>query len=172
MKYFKYKSGKSITQQIDNWRSQLKDLSAMNKEIGIMGLYQNHAGKDTFGAPIWDLHRALDGIDSTEIGVAYDIRHATAEGGMSWPLGFRLILPHIQTVYVKDFIWDDDEVKPKNVPLGQGRIDKKFFRMLADANFSGPISLHEEYLDHRKPELVPQHWDAIAEDLKTLKSWL
>lgn len=170
MKYFKYKSGKSITAQIDNWRSQMKDLAAMNREIGITALYQNHAGRDTFGAPIWDLHRALDGIDPTEVGVAYDIRHASAEAGMCWPVGFELILPHVQAVYVKDYEWGD--AKPTNVPLGEGRVDSKFFKMLAKAKFTGPISLHEEYLDHRKPELVPQHWEAIAADLKTLQSWL
>ena len=71
---------------------------------------------------------------------------------------------------MKDFIWG--EAKPTNVPLGKGRVDSKFFQMLAKTNFRGPISLHEEYLDHRKPELVPEHWGAIKGDFQTLKSWL
>lgn len=170
MKYFKYDESKSITGQITEWRSQLKDLAAMNHDLGITGVYQNHAGRNYFGAPIWDLHMALDGIDPTSIGVAYDIRHATVEAGMSWPIGFHLIRPHIQAVYIKDFRWG--KTKSENVPLGDGRVDRKFFRMLADSKFSGPISLHEEYLDHRQPALVPQHWKAISADLKTLKSWL
>lgn len=170
MKYFKYDESQPIIGQIDNWRSRLKDLADMNRGLGITGLYQNHAGRNYFGAPIWDLHRALDGIDPAAVGVAYDIRHATVEAGMSWPIGFHLIRPHIQAVYVKDFIWG--ETNSENVPLGTGRVDAKFFKMLADSGFTGPISLHEEYLDHRKPELVPQHWEAISADLKTLKSWL
>lgn len=170
MKYFKYDESKSITGQINNWRPQLKDLADMNRDLGITGLYQNHAGRNYFGAPIWDLHLALDGIDPTALGVAYDIRHATVEAGMSWPIGFHLIRPHIQAVYVKDFAWG--ETKSENVPLGKGRVDSKFFKMLADSDFTGPISLHEEYLDHKQPELVPQHWEAISADLKTLKSWL
>ena len=44
--------------------------------------------------------------------------------------------------------------------------------MLADIQFAGPISLHEEYLDHKKPELVPEHWAAIKQDLATLDRWL
>jgi sugar phosphate isomerase/epimerase len=170
MKYFKYDENQSITGQIDAWHSQLKDLAAMNRELGVTGLYQNHAGRNYFGAPIWDLHRGLDGIDPAHLGMAYDIRHATVEAGMSWPIGFHLMRPHIQVVYVKDFVWG--ETKSENVPLGEGRVDSKFFKMLADSKFTGPISLHEEYLDHTKPELVPQHWNAITADLKTLKSWL
>lgn len=170
MKYFKYDESKSVTDQIDRWRGQLKDLAAMNRQFGITALYQNHSGRNYFGAGIWDLHLGLKGIDPAEVGMAYDIRHATAEGGMSWPIGFQLIRPHIQAVYIKDFVWG--EKKPTNVPLGEGRVDSKFFRMLAETKFEGPISLHEEYLDHKQPELVPEHWAAIERDLKTLKSWL
>ncbi len=170
MQYFKYDESKSITKQIDEWHRQLRDLAALNKQLGITAVYQNHAGRNYFGAPIWDLHRGLDGIDPIHIGVAYDIRHATAEAGMSWPIGFHLIRPHIQVVYVKDFTWGDK--KPTNVPLGEGRVDSKFFKMLAGTNFRGPISLHEEYLDHTKPNLVPDHWSAIEGDFKALKSWL
>ncbi|APZ96939.1 Xylose isomerase-like TIM barrel [Fuerstiella marisgermanici] len=170
MQYFKYDESKSITKQIDEWRMKMKDLAALNKQLGITAVYQNHAGRNYFGAPIWDLHRGLDGIDPTQVGVAYDIRHATVEAGMSWPIGFHLIRPHIQVVYVKDFTWG--EARPTNVPLGDGRVDSKFFRMLARTDFRGPVSLHEEYIDHRKPELVPEHWEAIRKDLKTLKSWL
>ena len=60
----------------------------------------------------------------------------------------------------------------QNVPLGEGNVNPRFFRMLADSGFTGPISLHEEYLDHRPPELVPQHLAAIEHDFATLKAWL
>ena len=170
MKYFRYDESRPVIGQISNWRAQLKDLAQMNKDLGITAVYQNHAGRNYFGAAIWDLHRALENIEPEHIGVAYDIRHATAEAGMSWPVGFQLIRPHIRVVYVKDFVWG--EKKPTNVPLGEGRVRPEFFTMLAQSGFSGPVSLHEEYLDHRKPELVPEHWSAIANDLKTLKSLL
>lgn len=170
MKYFKYDESKPIIDQISNWQAQMKDLAALNRELGITGVYQNHAGRSYFGASIWDLHRALEGIDPAEVGVAYDIRHAAVEGGTTWPVGFQLIRPHVQVVYVKDFDWGDRQ--PTNVPLGAGRVDATFFKMLAKSDFAGPISLHEEYLDHRQPELVPEHWTAIGKDLQTLKTWL
>ena len=170
MKYFKYDKGLPVKQQLREWKAQMKDLAALNREIGIRGVYQNHAGNGTFGAVLWDLQQVLDGISPEEIGVAFDIRHATVESGMSWPTTFRMIRPHVDTVYVKDFRWDG--ARPKNVPLGEGRVSPTFFKQLRDSGFTGPISLHEEYLDHRKPELVPQHWEAIRKDYQVLTSWL
>lgn len=170
MKYFKYDENRSIPRQLANWKSQIKDLAALNRELGITAVYQNHAGRNYFGAPIWDMAEVLEGIDPTEVGVAYDIRHATVEGGSSWPVSFRRIQPHVRVVYVKDFQWNGDRVN--NVPLGEGLVSKSFFQTLKKLNFTGPISLHEEYLDHRKPELVPDHMAAIGKDMNTLKEWL
>jgi len=171
MKYYKYDLKQSVLAQINQWRPKIKQLAAMNHDFGLTGVYQNHAGINYLGAPLWDLRMALQGIDPNDIGVAYDIRHATAEGGMSWPVTFNMIRPSIDTVYVKDFVWNEAK-KPTNVPLGKGRIDPGFFAMLAGTDFSGPISLHEEYLDHRDPELVPQHLAAIKTDLATLRTML
>jgi sugar phosphate isomerase/epimerase len=170
MKYLGYDLKRSVVEQLDEWRPRFRDLAAMNHDLGIRAVYQNHASGKMLGAALWDLKHVLEGIPVDQIGVAYDIRHATVEGGRSWPITFNAIRPHIDTVYVKDFQWVGKEVE--NVPLGTGQISPKFFKMLADSGFAGPISLHEEYLDHRKPELVPQHLAAIKQDLATLKAWL
>lgn len=170
MKYFRYASDQPISDQIATWHDQLVDLAAMNHDFGITGLYQNHAGVNYMGAAIWDLDQVLDGIAPTDIGMAYDIRHATVEGGTSWPTALRMIRDHIDTVYVKDFVWEGR--KTKNVPLGEGVVSPSFFKMMADTDFRGPISLHEEYLDHKDPELVPQHLAAIKKDLATLKKMM
>lgn len=170
MKYFKYDENRSIRKQLSNWKSQIVDLAAMNRELGITAVYQNHAGRNYFGAPIWDMAEVLEGVDPAEVGVAYDIRHATVEGGNSWPISFRLIQPHVKVVYVKDYEWQGAKVA--NVPLGDGLVSKNFFKTLKDLKFDGPISLHEEYLDHRKPELVPDHLEAMKKDLGVLNQWL
>ena len=142
----------------------------MNHELGIQAVYQNHASGKILGAALWDLKHVLEGIAVDRIGVAYDIRHATVEGGTSWPTTFRMIRDHIDTVYVKDFVWDGTKIR--NVPLGEGRVDKNFFKLLAASDFAGPISLHEEYLDHKDPALVPQHLAAIKKDFKTLNEMM
>lgn len=170
MKYFRYDAKTSVADQIANWHDKLVDLAAINHDFGVTGVYQNHAGSRYMGAAIWDLDRVLEGISPADIAMAYDIRHATVEGGTSWPITFRMIRDHIDTVYVKDFVWKGRKVE--NVPLGEGLIDPSFFKMLAESGFDGPISLHEEYLDHRDPELVPQHLAAIKRDLRVLKEMM
>lgn len=170
MKYFHYDLRRPILEQHAEWRPMLRELAAFNRELGIKAVYQNHAGNRQMGAALWDLAELLRDISVDEIGVAYDIRHAAIEGGLSWPITFHRIRPHIDTVYVKDAVWENR--RPKNVPLGTGIVSEKFFEMLRQSEFNGPISLHEEYLDHRQPELVLQHLHAIERDLATLRKWL
>lgn len=172
MKYFKYDLQKSVTEQVEAWRPMIRDLAALNHDYGIQGLYQNHSGRDYMGAALWDLRIALQGIPNEDIGVAYDIRHAIAEAGMAWQATLNMIRPSIETIYVKDFVWQSGQSRPVNVPLGEGRVDPKFMKVVRRDAFTGPISLHEEYLDHRDPALVPKHLEAIRKDVATLRSWL
>lgn len=170
MKYLHYDLSRPVMDQLKEWRPRFRDLAALNGELGIQGLYQNHAGSKNLGGSLWDVRHVLEGISPQQLGVAYDIRHATVEGGTSWPVSFNMIRPHIQCVYVKDFRWG--ETKPQNVPLGEGRISADFFSLLKKSKYTGPISLHEEYLDHKDPKLVQQHVAAIKQDLAKLRSWL
>lgn len=170
MRYFRYERGKDLRPQIDRWRGQMKDLAAMNHEFGIQGLYQNHADFRMFGGPIWDLHSAIADIDPDHLGVAFDLRHATVEGGYSWQLAWELIQDHVRALYVKDFAWRDG--KTVNLPLGEGQTSSEFYRSLSDAMKRLPISLHEEYLDHRRPDLVEKHLEFFAKDYATLRGWL
>ncbi|MFV2069287.1 MAG: sugar phosphate isomerase/epimerase family protein [Pirellulales bacterium] len=170
MKYFRYDRDRPITRQLQEIRPRMKSLAALNRELGITALYHNHSGSRYVGSMLWDVHGLLEGIPPSEIGLAYDIRHAVVEAGLSWPIGFRLVRPQIRAVCVKDFRWQGE--RPKNVPLGDGRVGKSFFKLLKQSDFKGPLSLHMEYIDHRDPALIEQSLQAIAHDLKVLKSFL
>ncbi|MEM9367123.1 MAG: sugar phosphate isomerase/epimerase family protein [Planctomycetota bacterium] len=170
MAYFRYEPKRPVLEQNESWRRPMETLAEYCGKIGIQALYQNHAGAKYMGAAIWDLHRLIVDIDPEHLAVAYDLRHAMVEGGTSWPTAWRLIEPHVRTIYVKDYDWKDGRVA--NVPLGSGQVQPSFYRELLQAGYSGPISLHEEYLDHRKPELVPEHINAINQDFDVLRSWL
>lgn len=170
LQYFRYDLNQPIVEQVNEWRAALKELAALNRELGIQGVYQNHAGNRYFGAPVWDLHHAIADLPAEDMGTAFDIRHATVEGGQCWPIQFNLMRPHLGVVYIKDAVWRNR--RPVNVPLGEGMVEQDFFPMLNRADYAGPISLHEEYLDHRDPDLVPDHLAAIERDFNTLKQWM
>jgi sugar phosphate isomerase/epimerase len=165
--YYKYDLKRSITEQLRELKPIVKDLAALNHDLGITGVYQNHAGATSVGATIWDLHELFADIPPEDMGIAFDIRHATAEGGMSWPALFNVAREHLGAVYVKDFVWGDK--RPKNVPLGKGRVDKNFFNDVKRSGFAGPISLHVEYLDKAG---VDENLAAMKSDLATLRKWL
>lgn len=167
MAYFKYDLKRPVQEQIEQFRPAFEDLAGLNSELGIQAVYQNHAGARNFGCAIWDAYQIIEDYPVEQLGIAFDIRHATVEGGTAWPLHFQLVRPHLGAVFVKDFFWEKGGVK--NVPLGEGQVDRKFFSMLRESDFAGPISLHVEYDTKANLE---EHVAFLKKDLETLRSWL
>lgn len=164
---YKYDLKKPVMPQLEALGPGLKELAALNGQLGIQAAYQNHSGAENVGAAVWDIYSLIKDIPQQQIGLAFDIRHATVEAGESWPTVYNAMLPRIATVYVKDFEWAGRE--SKHVPLGEGRVDPKFFRQLRADKFAGPISLHVEYLTKGTAH---ENAAAIQRDLKTLRTWL
>jgi sugar phosphate isomerase/epimerase len=153
-------------------RPKIKDLVALCKEIGIQPLFQNHSGKDYFGAPVWDIYSIMREYPAADFSFCFDILHATCEGGKSWPLEFNLVKDHIGAAYFKDYKWDGRKLV--TVPLGEGQVDPAYGKMLMQTGYSGPISLHLEYLggDPKDPAVLKEFREAHARDFKTLKGWM
>jgi sugar phosphate isomerase/epimerase len=146
--YFRYNDSADVQKTLSEARSKLGEIARLNQEYGICGDYQNHAGREYFGAPIWDLWEASREVDPRWIGSQFDIRHAVVEGANTWALGFRLLSHRVHTLAMKDFIWQSSEQgwKDENCPLGKGAVDfKAFLKLVKRSGFSGPISLHLEY---------------------------
>lgn len=170
MGYYRYDLAKPLRPQLAEFRKQLGDLVALSAELGIKPIYQNHSGKDFLGAPVWDLSELLEEFDPAQVGVAFDIGHATVEGGKAWPLHFASVRPWLDTVYFKEPCWKDNRLGWG--PLGEGAVDKGFYKLLKDSDFRGPISLHVEYLGQNDPALVPSVLEATKKDFATLKTLL
>lgn len=145
--WLKYPKDKTISESQAAYGRQAKELELMNRDLGLIGCYQNHAGNHV-GAPIWDLPPILEATNNEYFGVQYDIRHAVVEGGSSWELGLRQIRPFIKSIVIKDFKWGkvNGKWKPINTPLGEGMVDfNKYFSLLKTYKINVPISLHFEY---------------------------
>lgn len=148
MGYLNFDDKKSIPQNLDDIRITFEKLEKLNREYGVTGNYQNHSGTRV-GGPVWDLYYLLKDRDPEYIGVQYDVRHATVEGGESWPVGMKLLSPWIRTTDIKDFIWEKDKNGKwsiKNVPLGEGMVDfNKYFDLYKSFGIEAPVSIHYEY---------------------------
>jgi sugar phosphate isomerase/epimerase len=165
--FYEYDLSQPVIRQLAEIKPQLADLAAMNGELGVQGVYQNHSGAEMVGATVWDVYSLIKDLPPEQVDLAFDIRHATVEAGLAWPAVYNAMKTRIATVYVKDFAWKGRQAE--NVPLGQGRVEQRFFEMLGRDRFRGPISLHVEYGRNQDPQANLQ---ALRRDLATLKRWL
>lgn len=181
MGWYPFKMQKEIVQQTDVFAQQIKGLDVLNKKYKIFGEYQNHGGQ-YLGAAVWDFYPILKNINSPFTGCQYDVNHATAENGVNWETGFRLIAPHIKSLAIKDFKYELQEGKLKKVgcPLGEGIVDwVKFLALVKQYKLNVPITMHFEYdlggaengakvISIDKKEILM----AMKKDLTLLKEWL
>ncbi|MBN1292665.1 MAG: sugar phosphate isomerase/epimerase [Candidatus Latescibacteria bacterium] len=175
--YWMYQQNIPIPDQLNEIKPQIRDLAALNKELGMCGIYQNHSGRNYVGAPIWDLYELIKDVDSRYIASNFDIGHATVEGGYSWPIQYQLIRSFIGSILVKDFTWAQTPGKGGAVgwcPLGEGILDKSFFKMLLDSGYSGPVSQHFEYEVEAKTrtEHIRNRIEGMKRDGATLRKLL
>ena len=176
--WLKYPEDKDIKESQVLFAKQARALEIINKKLGLIGGYQNHAGKHV-GAPIWDLLPILEGTKGKFIGSQYDIRHAVIEGGESWELGLKRIKSYINSIVIKDVKWGIKSGKwqPINVPLGEGMVDfNRYFSLLKKYKINVPVSLHVEHdiggaEKGRKKINIPQKevFNRIKKDLIFLK---
>ena len=180
---FKYNNDSSISAQLDALKPRVAKLADLNARYKVGAMYHTHSGFDLVGAPIWDLHELLTGLDPAAVGVNYDIGHATVEGGFGgWIDSLRVTGPYLRGIAVKDFLWEKDKKnqwRPAWKPLGEGMVNfAKFFQMVKAAHFSGPLQLHFEYPLQGADEGVKtvsnpkEVFSAMTRDLKQLRSYL
>ena len=172
MGYLSYDEKLGIEGSVENLRPQILELADLNREIGITGAYQNHAGA-RIGGPVWDLHLLLDGIDAKHLGIQYDIKHATAEGGRSWILGLKLVAEHINCLALKDFLWqqnDRSQWHDNPVPMGTGMVDyTQFFKTIKQLNIRVPITMHLEYEMPHQQMQEASHAEKKAAEVRVYK---
>jgi len=156
----------------------LDGLEAMNRHYGICGVFQNHSGSRSVGAPMWDIYELIKECDHRYIAAHFDIGHATVEGGNAWPIDFRCLQPMLGAVVVKDFNWvrESPGKRPEVqwCPIGKGMIDPSFCDMLLESGFQGPVTMHYEYhVDGKTQAERTQNWiKAMRQDTLTLRNWL
>jgi sugar phosphate isomerase/epimerase len=147
---FKWDPKTAYTAQIDAFKPRLAKLAALNARYQTCAIYHTHSGAGLVGASIWDLHEIMRDLDPTQIGINYDVGHATIEGGLGgWIASFRICGPHLRGIALKDFVWGKDAKgawKEQWKPIGEGMVKfDQFFGMVAETDFNGPLQIHYEY---------------------------
>jgi len=170
--------------QLAAFRPRLAKLAALNARYRTCAMYHTHSGTGVVGASIWDLHILMQDIDPAQMGVNFDVAHATIEGGLGgWINSFKITGPHLRGIAVKDFVWNKDARgawQPQWRPLGEGMVHvAEFLQMVQSAGFRGPLQQHFEYPlgganDGKRQITMPQAevFAAMKRDLGTLRGLL
>lgn len=178
---FHYPAQGSLPELLKGYEKKINALAAFAAPLGIRGSYQNHSG-NYVGAPLWEVYELIKSAGKNGMGSQFDIRHAVVEGGESWPQSVRLLAPYINTIVIKDFLWEKINGKwaVKNVPLGDGMVDfPKYFSLLKKYGVDVPVSLHCEYslggAEHGASQISiaeKEVYKAMDKDLGLLRRWM
>ncbi len=149
-------------------RARLKDLAAMNREIGVTGVVQNHSG-NFVGGNLAQMAEILEGFDPDEVGMAFDLCHALIAHRDEWTVHFERLSPRVRVAYVKDVRLPD-----AMAALGEGEMGQTdWFSRLKRLGLAAPISLHIEYEWAPKEEKTTARLEAVMRrDLEVLRRWL
>jgi sugar phosphate isomerase/epimerase len=180
---FRYVDGRAIVEQLSALRPRAMKLAELNEKYKVCAMYHTHSGLEV-GAPIWDLWVILKELDPRWVSVNFDVAHATIEGGLGgWIRSCQLVSPWIRGTAIKDFRWGRDgqnRWEPQWCPLGEGMVNfKRYFGLLNQAGFSGPVQIHFEYplggaehgagsLSMERPKVIA----AMRKDLAAVRGWL
>lgn len=175
MNYFRYDFKKDLLPQVRDFTAKLKEVEAMNKEIGVQALYQIHAGAKYAGSLAWDAAMMFEEVDPAHAAIAFDLRHVRSGSGLSFETALALMGKQVRSIYVKDARWGGERSDQlRNVPLDTGIVSKKTFEMVRKGHDAMPLSLHMEW---GKSAIYPktdvgEALANIARDAQVLKSWL
>lgn len=165
------KNPEKRSQQVTELRSRLKDLAAINKQLGVTAMAQNHSPASGYiGGDVAELGRILEGFVPAEIGAAFDLGHAIVVHGKEWPNFWQKIKSHLAVAYVKDVNSADHWV-----PFGQGEFaSSDYFSRLKALNYTTPYSIHIEFDWHEGGK--SRNRETLLKSLKhsreTLQAWL
>ncbi|MBI3870526.1 MAG: sugar phosphate isomerase/epimerase [Verrucomicrobia bacterium] len=166
--YWSYKPGQPAAARLGEIKAQLKDLAAMNRQLGLCAVLQNHAGKDLVGARLRDYFEIARAFDPRDVAIAFDIGHAIHELGENWRAEFDTLRSRFAVAYVKDW-----KRGAEFVPFGQGEVGASgFWPMLRQLKYSKPISFHIEYpWQGSQPKTAALLTKAMRSDLAVLREW-
>jgi sugar phosphate isomerase/epimerase len=170
--FIERETGAAGEKQMRETKAQLKDLAALNRQIGIGGLVQNHSpsAHKYLGGDLSELHELVSGLNPSEMGIAFDIGHALIVHGEQWRSHFEQLKPFLKVAYVKDA-----KKEGRWVPFGQGDVaGTGYFKLLKELNYHAPISLHIEFdwTNQGKTKTKEALVKALKESATVLRGWL
>jgi sugar phosphate isomerase/epimerase len=159
--------GESYWERVDAIRTALDGFQKLCAKHDVCVTIHTHSG-DHYGSNCAGAMHLVKGFDPRYIGIYLDPGHL-AISGEHLPMGFSMIKGYLCLVAVKSPAWfrteKDGAVKWGHtlVPLREGMVDwKQVMTLLKECGYDGPISLHSEYEDLSRADLLARTRDDLA----------
>jgi len=156
----------NIARRLTQVRNDLTSLVAAGRQFEMTAMFPNRDG-GYVGEAIWDTQSIIGDMDGQWIGYYFD--PSQTGGAANWETALRLALPRLKAVAVQDFQWvkTGNDWKMQMCPMGEGLVDwALFFRILAEAKFTGPLSLHMEYHPQDEPGAMAKDIDFVRKQIR------
>lgn len=161
-------SALDIPRRLAQVRNDLTNLVTVGRNYQMAAMFPNRAGSYV-GEALWDAQAIVNDLDPQWIGYYFDPSQATAEGGASgWEIALRLALPRLKAVAVQDFTWvkSGGSWQMQMCPMGEGMVDwQAFFKILAAARYTAPISIHMEYQPKDEPAAMTKDLEFVRKQV-------
>lgn len=171
--YWKYPKRQDYWEEVERIRKALEGFERLSRKHAVKTCCHTHSGA-LYGSNCASLMHLIKGFDPKYIGAYIDTGHLILDGE-AYEVGLAMVKDYLSLVALKDAIYTKGEAngelvdKPKFVPLGKGLVPwKKFFTLLSDAGYDGPLSIHGEYEYVEKK--IRDKW--VKEDLEFIRGVL
>ncbi|MDW8311064.1 MAG: TIM barrel protein, partial [Verrucomicrobiales bacterium] len=142
--FARWRSDAPVATQLAELKAVLRDVVALNRELGLCAVLQNHSPGEPGGYLGGDLNHMFELVREfppAQLGVAFDLGHALLVHGDAWPAHFERLKPHLRVAYIKDA-----HRQRRFVPFGEGEFGQTdFFTRLKQMRYAAPLSLHIEF---------------------------
>lgn len=139
--YFPFDPAKDYWNQVDGVRREMEGWAKLGREYGVTICYHTHSG-GCMGQNASSLAHLIHGFDPRHIGAYLDPGHLVL-CGEEFDFAVAVVRDHLRVIGLKDSVYKTR----KFVQAGQGDANwEKVFAVLAQIGFSGPLSVHAEYV--------------------------
>jgi sugar phosphate isomerase/epimerase len=151
--------GEPYWEGVDKIRKALSGFERLCRKHDVCVAVHTHSGP-YYGSNCSGAMHLVRDFDPRHIGVYVDPAHLSIDGE-DLPMAFNMVREHLTLVSAKSYGWfhtekDGEKVwEHRLVPLSEGIVDwREVLEILGSLNYDGPISLHSEYEDLSREELL------------------
>jgi sugar phosphate isomerase/epimerase len=159
--------GEPYWERVDTIRKALEGFQKLCAKYEVRVMCHTHSGP-YYGSNCAGGMLLVKGFDPRYVGIYIDPGHL-AMGGENLPMAFSMVKDYLRMVAVKSPGWfkteKDGAVKWEHrlVPLREGMVDwRQVLALMKEHGYDGPMSLHSEYEDLSRADLLARTRDDLA----------